>query len=234
MRVCFFRVVFHEKAAPYDHVAERPRPDDEVPLRHLALVSGGKEQVLAALSLVRSDDTDIGNPAVPHVIYQAEHLRRYVDDQRTVMQVDPEPGVWSVVVGSQLDRTGVHHLFPDRDGLVYWTHLQNCGTIRRLIHRRKGQQIGLHGALEVQVVEEFLDAGLVWEPIEEVQRPDGRLDPVGRLDSWRNGGAVLVLCSGGGVGKSIDGQQNTQCGTKQQPGTWLHRTSLLSRYLEYK
>jgi hypothetical protein len=37
-----------------------------------------------ARALVRSGDTDIDDPAVPHVVDRAEHLWGHLDDQRNV------------------------------------------------------------------------------------------------------------------------------------------------------
>ena len=114
---------------------------------------------------------------VPHVVDQSEHLRRHFEDQRALLQIQPEPGVGRVVVGRQLDGAGVHQLLPDRHGLVHRSHRQNCGPVRQLIDRRQAEQIRLHGALEVEVVVELVGGGLIRDAAVEFSVPK-------RVSTW--------------------------------------------------
>ena len=66
---------------------------DHVPIRHFALVPGRQQQVLAALPPVRTDDADVGYISEPEVINHAQRHGGNFDHQRTIMQIDPDPGV---------------------------------------------------------------------------------------------------------------------------------------------
>ena len=134
------RVAVDQEAAPGDPVAERRRAHDDVALRHLALVAGRQQQVLPALALVRPGDADIDDPAVPHVVYGAEHLRRHLDDQRAVAEIEPRPAVDGVVIGGEEDRPRVHQLLEDRHGGVCRSQLADGVAIRRLAHRGQRQE----------------------------------------------------------------------------------------------
>ena len=158
-RVRHVLVQVRHDAAHHDVVVVHGRlPDFVAALRQLALVAGRHEEELAALVAVRAGQTDIGGRALPEVVDQPDDgAGRNLDDHR--------PGLAEIDVGERVDR-GVVGREPHRlrvDELVGNAHVVVVGAevlLRRQPdrferHRRIGPQVGLHGTLVVQLVEQL-------------------------------------------------------------------------------
>ncbi len=162
---------------------------------HLALVARRENQVFPALPLVGLRHADVHHPPVPVVVQSAEHARRHFGHQGAIVEVDPHPGVRGAGVEGQADGTGKHQVVPDRHGLVGRPPPQQGLAHRGLVHRRDGQQIGLHGSLEVVVVVELLHRRVAGEAVEEFQRTGPGFHAVRHRNPRRDfGGDVLLRC----------------------------------------
>ena len=91
--------------------------------RDVALVAGRKDEIFAARTTVRAGDADIGNPFVPHVVDQPEHLGRNLEHQRSLARIEPYEVVDGVVVGGQFHGLGIDEVLPDHVGLVIGAEL---------------------------------------------------------------------------------------------------------------
>ena len=151
------RGAINDEGAKDEPIAVGVRPQDEIPRRHLALVAGRQDEILAAFAMVFSGDTDIADPAIPEVVHQSEHFRGRFDDQRALLGVDPHEVVDRVVVGREFDGARINEIFPDDIRLVDGAEL--CDRIAHacLVHDRDGHEVGLQGARAIEVVVDLLD-----------------------------------------------------------------------------
>ena len=150
------------EAAHHDPVAVGARPEDEVALGHVAVVSRRQEKVLAALAAVEAGIAQVRHVAHEAVVDDAQDLRRRLDDCRPrLLEVDAGARVHALGVVGQADvlrpaftRLGVHdHATHLADPVVARVHVEQ-GLHR---HRRDEVEVGLRGALQVELVVQLLD-----------------------------------------------------------------------------
>ena len=84
--------------------------DVKAPLGHRTVITRRDQQVAAALSAVRAGQAEVGDPAEPHVVDDAQAVRGGLQHQRTVGQVEEGDVVDRVGVSGQEQRPGVHQL----------------------------------------------------------------------------------------------------------------------------
>ena len=220
-----FRVAIHHEAAPRGPQAECRRLHDEVAVGNLATVAGRQDQELAASALVGPGESDVDHPAVPHVVERPQDLGRSLQHHRPVAQVDPHPAVGGLGIGRQEDGPRVHAVCEDRHRRVGRPQLEDFAAVVGLAHRRNRQQIRLHRPLEVQVVVQFFDRGLIREAGEELERAQPGLDSVRHRDSRRRRRRHLHRGWRGrprGGGNTHDQRRN-----ERRPGRrdWIRRAS---------
>ena len=71
------------------HIAVGLRADNKVAFRHFARVAGRQQQEFSALTLVGSGVADVPDVVEPEIINDAEHIRRRLDHQRAILQIEP-------------------------------------------------------------------------------------------------------------------------------------------------
>ena len=184
--------VLVEEASAVQHHPEGGGTYHEVAVGGLVLEAGRQEQVLAPLALVGSGEAHIDDPACPAVVDGAQYAGRCFENERTIVKVDPHNAVGGAGVPREDDGAWVYQVFPDTHGRVGRSPLEQGTAHRGHARHRQGQQVGLDGTLEVQVVEQCLDRGIVREPVKEAQRAQPGLNFVGPLDSGRNRGLGRV------------------------------------------
>ena len=173
--------VLHE-AAEEQGVAVRARAQDVISVRHRPLVAWREEQIPAAPAGVRAGPTQVGHPAAPEVAHQTEHVRRQLDDKRPGLGVQPGPAVHGLGVRQEVERAGIRERLGHQQGLIRRSEAQVAVPHRAHVRRGQRGEVGLHAALEVQVVVDLLDCRFVREAVEEAQRPQPCLDAVRRQD----------------------------------------------------
>jgi hypothetical protein len=172
-----------QKGAEEEPVAVGARAHDDVTGRHLTLVAGWQDEVLAAFAAVLAGDAHIGHPAVPEVIDATQHLRRDFEDQRAFLGVEPDEVVDRVVVGGELDGAGIDQVFPDHVGLVVRPELADRVAHAGLVHDRDRHQISLQGARAIEVVVDLLHRVGRRIAVVQVQRADGTFNLVRHGDA---------------------------------------------------
>jgi hypothetical protein len=150
------------EAAHHHPVPVGARPKDEVTLGHVAVVSRRQEEVLAALAAVEAGIAEVRHVTHEAVVDDAQDLRRHLDDGGArLLQVDAGARVHALGVVGQADvlrpaftRLGVHdHATGLADAVVARVHVQHG------LHRHRGNEveIGLRGALHIELVVQLLD-----------------------------------------------------------------------------
>ena len=112
--------------------------------------TGRQQQVLAALALIRTDDTDVGDISEPEVINHAQRHGGHFDHQRTIMQIDPNPCVGRGGVRREKDRAGIHVGFKCRDRDIRGADAQQSLASPAMLPAPK-PQVGLYRVLEVRL-----------------------------------------------------------------------------------
>ena len=139
-----------------------------ITFRHLALVAGRQEQILAALPLVRTGIAEVAHILEPVVIDDAEDVRWCFEHQRTVADIQPRHMVNALGIGGQEERLRVHQVFHDEQGLVVDRPLAGPADTDSFSRRTRHRvEKGLYAAHEVEVVVDFLRGGIVGNTIEE-------------------------------------------------------------------
>jgi hypothetical protein len=175
-----------DRGDPAERPQDRPSRErrgsvGEVAVRNLSVVVGREEEVLAARAVVGTGDPHVDDVAEPEVVDHAQRLRRRLDDRRPPgAQVEERRAVGRLGVRRQEQRARVRARIGVADDL------RRCDPDR--------PQAAAHGdqRRSRKSVEEHLDAphqieGVVdlgrrlgrRHPVEEVQRAERRLDPVG-------------------------------------------------------
>ncbi|MNF67592.1 hypothetical protein D3C84_494100 [compost metagenome] len=162
-----FRVTLHHKPTAGEPVVERARFEYVVTLRHFPLIVRRKQQVLAALALVRPGVTEVSDVAVPEVIDEAECIRWTFDHDRPVLQIDPSRCVDTFAIARQEQRSGVHQCLGDEQRSVVWTERTDGSAHCHLRGGRNRRDERLYAALEVEVVVDLLHGRLIRETVGE-------------------------------------------------------------------
>jgi len=203
-------IAVHQEAAPEKDIAERGRTEDEVTLGQVALEAGRQQQEFPALAPVRAGVAHVADVIEPVVVNDAEDVRRRLDDQRAVLQVQPHHAIDGLGVRRQEQRLRIHQRLHDEDGPIVGA--QAAYAFAKRIDRRAGHGIeeGLHAAREVEVVIDLLHGGIVRKAVEEPERAQAGLDGIRRGDLRRNVRRHLHLRRG----LRLDGD----CGERQHGG----------------
>ena len=129
------RVALHQKAARAEEVAEGGRPEDVIPVGHVARVIRGQEQEPAALALVGTGIAQVGDVVEPEVVDQAQRVGRALDDDRAVLEVEPGHRVDALGVAGEEQRARVHQRLEDEHGLVVGAEVAKGLALRVLATR---------------------------------------------------------------------------------------------------
>jgi hypothetical protein len=120
------------------------------------------------------------------------------DDERTVLDVQPNEVVNRGRVRGEKQRFRVHELLENHHCLVVGAVFAQASAHGRERGTRDGGENGLHAALEIEIVIDLLDGGRIREAIDGPQRSEPGLD-LGRGGNPRRGlgcifGLALCLC----------------------------------------
>src|SRR5208283_4154956 len=143
-------ITIDQEAPGKEDIAERSALKDEVALRHVALVPGRQEQILATLSLVRAGIPQVGDVAKPEVVHDAEAVGWTFNDDGALRKVNPGESVNRVGVRRQEERLRVHQGIEDSKRSVHSTNFAHAppkGHQRSTLH---SIEVGLNPALEVE------------------------------------------------------------------------------------
>jgi hypothetical protein len=157
--------------------------------RNVALVVRRQQQKLAALTLVGAGVTDVGRGTLPEVVdHPSGRARWNLDDDWSVApKVDIAHSVDRRAVRGVEEALGVGEIIPDCNVIVVDAEIALHAlpeTLER--HRGYGPKIGLHGALEVHLVEQALGRRLGWIAILELQLAEAGIGCLGlRACEWR-------------------------------------------------
>ena len=80
----------------------------EAAFGHVPRVSRWQDQILSTESAVGPGKAEIGDPVPPHVVNDAQRIRRRFDDERPFAQVQIGPEIVGVGVGRQEQALGIH------------------------------------------------------------------------------------------------------------------------------
>ena len=83
-------VLVDERAAEQEHVVGARVADVEAALGQRPVVARGDQQVGAALAAVRAGQAEVGDPAEPHVVDEAQGVGRGLQHQRALGQVEED------------------------------------------------------------------------------------------------------------------------------------------------
>jgi hypothetical protein len=143
-----------------------------VALGHIAFITGRQDQELAALALVGAGVAKVGNVMKPVIVDDAEDVRRRLDHHGLVAQFKPHRHVDAHRVRRQPQRLRIHQVFEHQDGRIRRPEAEHPLTHTGHGRDLDAAQIGLHAALEVQVVIDLPSGFLVGHAVEEVQGAD--------------------------------------------------------------
>ena len=149
-------VVLEERPAQRRR-AGRAQLVHEVPaLRQFALVAGRHQQVPPALAPVGTGQAEVGHPAEPDVVDDAERQWRRLDHQRPLGDIQVDPEIDRVRIRGQEQRLRIHQLRPDEGRVV-----RDAGLLEALEDgRHRSALVGIHERLDaVHQVEIVVDLG---------------------------------------------------------------------------
>jgi hypothetical protein len=81
--------------------------------------------------MTTTGDADVDDPAVPHVINYPKRLRGNLENQRTITEINPEPGVWRVVICSKPPPVA-EGIVAEACAISEWTEGQSNGYNARI------------------------------------------------------------------------------------------------------
>ena len=151
-----------------------------VAVRYVTVVVRRQDQVLAALALVRTSGAHVAHVAEVHVVEDAQHVGRRLDDGRAVrLEVQEPPRVERGVVPGEDERLGVAHLLGDED-LVALREPLITMTLPQGIHRscRGHVDEGFDRPAPVDEVDQRLPGVADGHAVEELERSDRGLNLV--------------------------------------------------------
>gem|GEM_PF-4334928 len=211
-----FGVAVDQETAPEEDIAESGGAENEVALGHIAFVAGRQQQEFPALALVRAGVAHIADIIEPVIVDDPENVRRRLDDQRAILQVQPHHAIDGFGVRREEQRLRIHQRLHDKHGLVVGAlaaHAFAHGIDRRARH---GVEEGLHATREVEVVVNLLDGGVVREAVEELQRAQPGFDGIRRGDRRRNVRRHLHLRRGLRRGRGGERQRTNEGGGEER------------------
>ena len=183
----------HDEGAEHKPVAVGAGLHHEITFGDFTFVAGREDEIFAAFAVVFAGDADIGHPAIPEIIEQAQDHRRHFHDERALVRVGPDEVVDSVVVRRQFYGAGVHEIFPDDIRLVIRPVLADRIAHARLVHDRDGHEIRLQRARAVQIIVNFFHGVGGRIAVVEVQGAEGTFNFVRHGHARRDGRGIFVL-----------------------------------------
>ena len=180
-------VVLEERAAQERHVIRSGLAYVEAALGHVSAVPGWQQQVLAAESAVGPWKAEIRDPVPPHVVDDAEGVRRSFDDERPFAQVQIRPHVVGVGIGREEKALGIHQPRGHEHLVVVDAGGSESLQQRQLIHGGIAIDERRDGVDVVQFIEQLLRGGGIRHAVREIERAQARFHTVGRGDAGREG-----------------------------------------------
>ena len=169
-------VLVDERATQHHHVVGARVPDVVATLGQRAVVAGTDQQVAAALAAVGAGEPEVGDPAEPHVVDDAQGVFGGLQHQRPAGEVEEGAEVDGVGVRGQEQRPGVHQLGADQHVAVHDARPEEPlpqGVGRDALDRVHERLQAVH---VVEVVAQLLGGLARRVPVVELQGPHRGLD----------------------------------------------------------